>query len=146
MSAAAGRSLNAARQSTDGKGTIVTATVLIVDDTKALHDVLAIVAERAGLEVCAWATDGQEGIDAAREHQPDAVVLDQEMPVLDGVSALPHIRDAAPNAVVVMFSSSDDGAVISKALQGGAAAYFRKGTDSIDDVVAFLCRRVDGAA
>ena len=124
----------------------MSASVLIVDDTKALRDVVGIVATGAGLHVCAWAENGREGIEAAREQQPDAVVLDHEMPVLDGVTALPLIRDAAPNAVVVMFSSSDDRAVIEKALLGGAAAYFRKGVDSIDDVMAFLCERVRCAA
>lgn len=128
------------------KGNPVPASVLIVDDTKALRDVVTIVATGAGLHVCGWAANGRDGITAAREHQPDAVVLDQEMPVLDGVSALPLIRDAAPNAVVVMFSSSDERDVINKALLGGAAAYFRKGVDSVDDVMAFLCQRVDCAA
>lgn len=120
--------------------------VLIVDDTKAIRDVVAIVAAASGLEVCAIADNGRAAVESAREHQPDAVVLDQEMPVLDGVSALPLIRDAAPAATVVMFSSSDDSAVVEAALARGAAAYFRKGVDSVDDVVAYLHDRLEGGA
>ena len=146
MSPGAAASLNAREQSTHAKGNAVPASVLIVDDTKALHDVVEIVAKRAGLTVCAWAENGRDGVDAARTHQPDAVILDQEMPEMDGVTALPLIRDAAPEAVVVMFSSSDDRAVIEAALHGGAAAYFRKGVDTVDQVVAFLCERVRCAA
>ena len=122
------------------------AKMLIVDDTKAICDVVSIVAKAAGLDVVATAENGRDGVEAAREHQPDAVVLDQEMPVMDGVSALRLIRGVAPGAVVVMFSSSDDGKVIERALRGGAAAFFRKGADTVEDVVAFLCERTRGMA
>lgn len=122
------------------------ARVLIVDDTKAIRDLLAIVAEQAGLDVCGTAGDGRDGVELAREYQPDAVVLDQQMPVLDGVSALPLIVEAAPRATVVMFSSSDEPGLIDAALSRGAAAYFRKGVHQADEVIAFLRERVEGSA
>lgn len=112
--------------------------VLVVDDSKAMRDVLCIVAEAAGFDVCATAENGRAAIELARAEQPDAVVLDQEMPILDGVSALPLIRDVAPDATIVMFSSSDDRSVVDLALQHGAAAFFRKGVESVSDVMTFL--------
>lgn len=122
------------------------ARVLIVDDTEAIRNLVAFVATEAGLEVCATAVDGRDGVEAARAHQPDAVVLDQEMPVLDGISALPLICDAAPGAVVAMFSSSVDRSLGERALRLGGAAFFRKGVDSVDDLVAFLRDRASGTA
>ncbi len=119
--------------------------VLIVDDTKGIRDVVGIVAAAAGLEVCASADNGHAAVELARQYRPDAVVLDQEMPVLDGISALPLILHAAPGATVVMFSSSDDAALVEAALARGAAAYFRKGVDTVDDVVAYLCDRLEGS-
>lgn len=116
--------------------------LLVVDDNAAIQLLVTAVAEVAGFDVCAIADDGQRAVDLAGSEQPDGVVLDQEMPVMDGISALPLIRSAAPGATVVMFSSSSDASVVQAALHGGAAAYFQKGVDEVEDVVAFLTERL----
>lgn len=75
-----------------------------------------------GFEVCGAAFDGREAIERARSDQPDAVILDQEMPVMNGLTALPLIRQAAPSTTLVMFSSSRDRDIVEAALAHGAAA------------------------
>lgn len=54
------------------------------------------------------AANGYEGIERARELQPDLVLLDVTMPVLDGIAALPELRRAAPQAVVVYLTALDE--------------------------------------
>ena len=73
-------------------------SVLIVDDSEDLRELLSMVIERhpAGWQVVATAAEGQQAIEVARDNQPDLVLLDIAMPVMDGMQALPHIREAAP--------------------------------------------------
>src|SRR5689334_8239527 len=76
--------------------------VAIVDDTEDLRFLLRHALERGGMEVVAEAGNGAEGIDVARETQPDVVLLDLAMPVLDGREALPRIRREAPTARIII--------------------------------------------
>ena len=101
--------------------------VLVVDDEPDIRILLWLAVEADGrCLVVADASNGREGAALAAEHQPDVVVLDQVMPVMDGVRALPLIREAAPRAKVIMLSalSSPDQRV--QALQSGADAYMEK--------------------
>jgi len=76
--------------------------VVIVDDTEDLRFLLRTALTRAGMEVVAEAPDGRLGIDAVRETQPDVVLLDLAMPVMDGRAALPQIRREAPAARIIV--------------------------------------------
>ncbi len=82
---------------------------LIVDDNAAMRLVLCTTAEINGYTVVGEACDGAEAIDAAAELQPDLVVLDIAMPVLDGLDALPRIQEVAPGAEVVLLTGLDTG-------------------------------------
>ena len=75
---------------------IATLSVLIVDDSEDLRDLLSMVIERhpAGWRVVATAAEGEEAIEEARSSQPDLVLLDIAMPVMDGMQALPHPRSS----------------------------------------------------
>src|SRR5205814_8582181 len=76
--------------------------VLLVDDLPDIRLVMRLLLEADGrAEVVGEAADGAEAIRLAAELHPDAIVLDLRMPGMDGVSALPLIRDAAPGTVVV---------------------------------------------
>ena len=70
------------------------------------------------LAVVAYAPDGRSGVALAAELQPDVVVLDQQMPVLDGLDALPLLRQVAPGAHVVMWCN--DPLIRDEALERGA--------------------------
>ena len=120
------------------------ATVLIIDDMKSIRDVITAMATSAGMEVCGTAQNGVAGVSLAKAQQPDVVVLDQEMPLQDGISVLPLIVEAAPQAKVVMFSSADDSSLIDVALARGAVAYFTKG--DIWGLMQFLEEQGDPAA
>jgi CheY-like chemotaxis protein len=108
--------------------------VLLVDDVADLRLLLAsLFGAHPGVQVVGEAADGEEAVALARQHQPDLVVLDLAMPVLDGVGALPLLRQASPRSRVVVLSAiprdRDPGA-----LALGAAAYVEK-TAATDRIV-----------
>lgn len=104
--------------------------VLIVDDQP---DVRLLLATRLGLEpeisVVGEASNGAEAIQRARETAPDAIVLDLQMPMMDGFTAVPILRTINPATRILVFSGLDDPA--DERLQGPAKpdAFVRKGGD-----------------
>lgn len=103
------------------------ARVVIVDDNEHVRELLRVFLTHAetDFEVVGEAANGEEGIDVVAALTPDAVILDWQMPVLDGLGALPRIRAAVPQAVIVMFSSrGSHGAP--DALEAGADVYVGK--------------------
>jgi YesN/AraC family two-component response regulator len=121
-------------------------SVLIVDDSEDLRDLLSMVIERHpdGWNVVATAAEGNEGIEQARSVQPDLVLLDIAMPVMDGMQALPHIKEAAPNAVVVMLSGYPFSTAGQGALNAGAHGYLEK-SDLVRGLIPRLERIIDSA-
>jgi DNA-binding NarL/FixJ family response regulator len=112
--------------------------VLIVDDAANLRELLTLLLEvEDDFEVVGTAADGQQAIAAADVLQPDVVLLDLAMPVMDGLQALPVLREHVPHARIVIFSGFEHEALASAALQAGADAYIEKGT-SVTQLVAQL--------
>ena len=111
--------------------------VAIVDDTEDLRFLLRHALERGGMEVVAEAGNGVEGIDAAREHQPDVVLLDLAMPVLDGRAALPRIRREAPTARIIILSGFGADLLSDELLELGATGYIEKG-HSVRRIVEYV--------
>jgi DNA-binding NarL/FixJ family response regulator len=112
--------------------------VLIVDDTESLRDLMCTHVTERGMQVVGEAADGLAAVGAARATQPDAVILDVEMPVMDGLQALPGLLDAAPDAKVVVFSSRTDPGTEEAAYARGAAGFFFKGRAQSAEVVDFV--------
>ena len=114
--------------------------VLIVDDCDDLRELIGIVIRRrpGGWNVVGTAGDGRQGVDAARATQPDLVLLDIAMPIMDGMQALPLIREAVPNAVVVMLSGYPFASAGPGALAAGAHGYLEK-----SDLVKSLVPRIE---
>jgi DNA-binding NarL/FixJ family response regulator len=103
-------------------------TVVLVDDTPDVRALVRRALERnGGLRVVAEAGDGSAGLEAVRRHQPDAVLLDIAMPVMDGLEALPLIREASPQTTVIMLSGFGADQMVEKAMDAGAAGYIQKG-------------------
>lgn len=115
-------------------------SVLVVDDSEDLRELLGMVIEGHpdGWRVVATAAEGQQAIQEARSAQPDLVLLDIAMPVMDGMQALPHIRKAAPGAVVVMLSGYPFATAGQGALDAGAHGYLEK-----SDLVKGLIPRLE---
>ena len=112
---------------TEGEAPAPGLRVVLVDDVDDLRLLLRTLFEtHPGVAVVGEAGDGAEAIEVVGATQPDLVVLDLSMPVLDGVSALPALRRVAPAARVVVLSAippeADPGA-----LAAGAVAYVQKG-------------------
>ncbi len=109
--------------------------LLLVDDHRMLRNGLRRSLEEHGFEVVGEADDGQEGVRMAVAMQPDVVLMDVTMPVLDGVEATRQLRLLSPSSQVVMLTMHADGDVMARAIQAGAIGYLVKDC-SIDDLVA----------
>jgi len=100
-----------------------------------LRDGLRRSLEEHGFDVVGEADDGQEGVRMAVALQPDVVLMDVSMPVLDGVEATRQLRLLVPASQVVMLTMHADGDVMARAIQAGAIGYLVKDC-STEDVVA----------
>ena len=109
-----------------------TVTVLVVDDTPTLRMLTKLTLEGSGFEVVGEAGDGLAALNLAKQLRPDLVLLDLAMPVMDGLEALPLLRQAVPATKVVIVSGFDRKAMESQVLDAGAHAYLQKGTAPID--------------
>ena len=103
--------------------------VLVVDDSEDVRLLLTLrLATVPGCEVVGESEDGVQAVEMARELQPDLVLLDLAMPRMDGLQALPMLREAVEGVRVVVLSGFDRGAMEEKALAAGADCYVEKGT------------------
>jgi CheY-like chemotaxis protein len=104
--------------------------IVLVDDTPDLRLLLrAALQARGRFEVVGEAGDGAEGIEVARRLQPDVVLVDLAMPVLDGLDALPGLRQACPAARLVVHSGFESSRLLERACGAGADGYVQKGLD-----------------
>ncbi len=102
--------------------------VLLIDDARDVRRLVqAIIVEHdQGWIVADEAADGEQGIAAAERSQPDLILLDLAMPVMDGLEALPEIRRVAPGAIVVVLTGFPSSAGRDAAAEAGAAGYLEK--------------------
>lgn len=101
--------------------------VLIAEDHPMMRE--AIVARLnldGGIDVVGEASDGRELIDLYEEHRPDVVLVDLQMPGLNGIEATKAIKERDPDAKIVILSASSDRAAVSVALAAGASGYLLK--------------------
>jgi signal transduction histidine kinase/CheY-like chemotaxis protein len=116
--------------------------VVIIDDTYDLRELLRLALTRGGLEVVGEAGDGQAGIECVRLEQPDVVLLDLSMPVMDGLEALPTIRRVVPDAKIVVLSGFGATQMSEKAMTIGADGYLQKGI-ALKRIIEFVKDIVD---
>lgn len=111
--------------------------ILIVDDHPLTRDALAALLTQQGFDVVGEAADGQEALAVTRDLQPDLVLLDLTMPGMDGLTALPKIREEAPACEVVVLTASDAEENLLGAIRAGASGYLLK-TESPEQIATFL--------
>jgi DNA-binding NarL/FixJ family response regulator len=101
--------------------------ILAVDDHSLFLEALTIVlAPAADLEVVGCGRNGVEGVELALSLRPDVVLMDVEMPRMDGFEAAKRITDSLPETAVVMVTGSALLADVERARTAGAAAYVTK--------------------
>ena len=100
---------------------------MLVDDRPTVRTGLRIwLALEPNMEVVGEASDGAEAISLARALRPDVVLMDIEMPGMDGISATASLRQLVPQSAVVILTLHDDSATRTRAREAGAAAFVAK--------------------
>jgi response regulator NasT len=97
--------------------------ILVAEDEALIRMDLIEMLQEAGYEVVAQATNGEEAISLATEHQPDLAILDVKMPILDGISAADKIISIAPVLMLTAFSQRE---LVDRARDAGVMAYVVK--------------------
>lgn len=113
--------------------------VLLVDDDKLLLDSESDILKEAGYETL-LAHNGKEGLEIALREHPDAIVLDYQMPEMDGLEALKAIRndDWGKDAKVVFATNIYDVTVINAALALGVTNYVLKADTSLEEILSII--------
>ena len=118
--------------------------ILVAEDAESFLDAIALLLEQDDrFVVAARARHGREAVELAERIEPDAVVMDIEMPVLDGVEATRLLRAAAPDLPIVAVSGHDYEERVLEIRQAGADDYVRKArmADELPRVLSVLLAR-----
>lgn len=104
--------------------------VLVVDDSSFVRQAVARALEEEGVEVCGFARDGRDAVEKNLALEPDVIVLDLQMPTMNGVEALRRIQETRPVPVIVFASLTAKGAELAvEALAAGAVDILPKVAD-----------------
>jgi DNA-binding NarL/FixJ family response regulator len=113
--------------------------ILIADDQKTVQDVLVNYLQgESGLEVVGLADDGQIALELVEKRKPDIVLMDIEMPAIDGLTATRIITERFIETKVIILSVHEDDAYLNSALLVGAKGYLLKNTPSQELVKAIF--------
>jgi DNA-binding NarL/FixJ family response regulator len=104
--------------------------VLIVDDHPLFRDGLRSLLEVRGIDVVGEASTGREAVEQARRLQPEVVLMDLDMPEINGLAATRLISADLPTVKVVILTASEDDADLFEAIKSGAQGYLYKNLDS----------------
>jgi DNA-binding NarL/FixJ family response regulator len=112
--------------------------LLLVEDNEIFREALELLlALRNDIEVVASVSDGSSAADAAREHQPDVVLMDYRLPGIDGVQATRAVRDAMPGVAVVCLTASANLHEVDALYEAGVVACLSKDQE-LDEIVAAI--------
>ncbi|RLF66156.1 MAG: two-component system response regulator [Thermoplasmata archaeon] len=102
------------------------ARIIIADDSQFMRTLLKNIIAKAGHEVVGEASNGQEAVELFKKLNPDLVILDIVMPVMDGMEALKKIMEINPNAKVLMCTGLGQQKLVIQAIELGAKGYIVK--------------------
>jgi CheY-like chemotaxis protein/anti-sigma regulatory factor (Ser/Thr protein kinase) len=120
-------------------------TVLLVDDHELVREGLRSVLESSDdLEIVGEAVNGEQAVQLARTLHPEVVVMDVNMPILNGIEATRRIKAEHPTTTIIGLSVHDDPQVAQSMKSAGATAFFTKGDSSQDlcDTIRIACAPV----
>lgn len=108
----------------------MTIRLIVADDHAAVRDALSVMLDLDDdVDVVASAANGHEAVNLVAEHHPDVVLMDLNMPGMNGVEATRTIRTAHPTVAIVVLTTFGDDESILAALQAGASGYLTKDAD-----------------
>ena len=112
--------------------------VLVTDDEPLFVEMVrAMLCAEEGIRVVGTAGDGRSAVNLAAELDPDVIVMDVSMPVMDGIEATERIRERDPHACVLILTGGTAPADVDRARKAGASAYITKdriATDLIAEI------------
>lgn len=117
-------------------------TILLVDDEPHIRKFVSLVLRQLGAPQLREAGNGDEAIAIYQAEQPDLVLLDISMPVMDGLETLKRLKQIDPDCVVVMLTSMVNRQSVDQALALGAANYIRKDTPK-DEIARALTETIE---
>jgi DNA-binding NarL/FixJ family response regulator len=127
-------------------GALPTLRVVLVDDHRLFRESLgALLAVHEGIEVVAEGANGEDAVRLAREHRPDVVLLDVEMPGQSVLTSLVEIRSASPTTRIVVLTMHENTTLARQLLLRGASAYLIK-TIGHHELVSAIRASTEGAS
>lgn len=110
--------------------------ILLVDDEPHIRKFVGLLLKQLGSPTIMEAGNGQDAVALYQQERPDLVLLDVNMPVLDGIGTLKALMGIDPDAVVIMLTSLTSRQMIEQAAELGATNYIRKDTPKDEMLVA----------
>ena len=117
-------------------------TILLVDDEAHIRKYVGLILRQLCAPTIIEAANGAEGVAAYQRDNPDLVLLDVNMPIMDGLETLKKLKEIDPECVVIMLTSLANRQTIEQASELGAANYIRKDT-SKDEIAKALAETID---
>jgi DNA-binding NarL/FixJ family response regulator len=116
---------------TDRNETANMINVAIADDHVLYRaGVKTALSQKKDIKIIAEADNGMQLLNLMKHIQPDVILLDIQMPIMDGISTLPELKKNYPNVKVIMLTMHDDHSMITKLMELGANSYLTKNSDS----------------
>ena len=104
--------------------------ILITDDHAIVREGLRLILETIdGIEIVGEATDGAECLQMVPDLEPDVILMDLQMPGMDGITAIGHLQHKHPEAAIVILTTYNEDEMILRGLRSGARGYLFKDTD-----------------
>jgi len=107
--------------------------VLLAEDEPHIRELMKRVFLAMNTEIVAEAGNGRDAVSLYRQHKPDILLMDINMPIMDGKEALKQVMKEFPKAFVIMLTAVSSMAVVEECLETGASSYIRKDT-SLDEI------------
>lgn len=118
--------------------------ILLVDDERHIRKFISLILNQGGQPVIVEAANGEEALQAYQADKPDWVLLDINMPRMDGMETLRKLKEIDPDCVVIMLTSLANREAVERALELGAAGYIRK--DTPKDEIARALSEIIGSS
>lgn len=116
-------------------------TILVVDDEAHIRKFVTLILKSIGVANVIEASNGELAVSTYQAQQPDMVLLDVNMPQMDGIETLKKLKEVDPDAIVVMLTSLANRHTVEQAASLGAANYIRKDTPK-DEIAKALTETI----